>query len=94
MKRLIKFFARITGIEQEIRKDTIAEIAGHMKNDAWWFSSDGDEQAYNVLHLYADVLKHHGHPPRIDSFRDRIRALGTNRIDGHNTAKILECEIK
>lgn len=91
---MIRFLARITGVEKEIQKETINEIAGHMKNDAWWFSSEGDEQAYNVMHLYADGLKRLGRPPMISPLRDRIRAIGMNQIDGHNTEKILECESK
>ena len=94
MKTIIRFLARISGAEQDIKNEVTFEIGCHMKEDAWWFSSVGYEKAYNVLHLYADSLKHQKQPPRIQYLRERICSLGNNAIDGHHTGKILECESK
>lgn len=85
MKKIIRFLIRISGIEQEIRGEVIFEIGCYMKQDAWWFSSEGYEKVYNVLHLYADSLKHQKQIPRIQYLRERIYSLGDNAIDGHHT---------
>lgn len=83
MKKIIKFLAYVTDVAQDVRHETIIEVGGHMKNDAWWFSSKGDEKAYNVLHLYANSLKRSTFP-NISNLRDKVRELDNKHIDGHN----------
>lgn len=55
MKKLIRFIARISGVEEEIRQENTKLIGSYMSQYSYWFS--GLPTAGNSLELYARELK-------------------------------------
>ncbi len=81
MKFIIRFLARISGVENEIRKNERFEIGCTLSRDMhWWTGFKGCVSLYllNAFYFYAKAFKNNS-SPHIQRVRDEVYEIG-NKI--------------
>lgn len=78
MKKFVKFLAKVTGVEKDIRKEVTEEIGNRIYNDSFWFTGSYYGDSYKELRIIYNVLQKIGvrlikkHRYSIDRIRDEI----------------------
>lgn len=70
MRNVIRFIARISGVEERIKQENTRLIGGYMSQYSYWFS--GLPTAGNALELYARELNK-GHVVLYGDMSNKIR---------------------
>lgn len=91
MKKIIRFLARVSGVEDEIRQSQTKEIGGRMWQDAYWWNGGSNAplwDVFNAFFLYANSLKR-GSIADIDYVRKKVYRMAKldEIIDPNNDFK-------
>lgn len=83
MKKIIRFLANISGVEDDIRKDERINVGSTMDGARYWWSGGSDGlpkyDVYNAFLLYSRYLKNGYLNPPIDTIRKEVYSFEKNR---------------
>lgn len=57
MKKIIRILSKLSGVESDIKKDTLKEVGDRLTYDSTWFSSTDRANISNALYIYGVHLK-------------------------------------
>ena len=80
MKKLIRWISDISGVTDEIEKETAITIGYNMYDYSYWFTQD--LEACNVLALYSTELKKgvpHLYGNQFENIRSKVRQMSKDK---------------
>jgi len=79
MKKFIRFIARISGVEKQIRDEKEKQIASDIMQASYWMSSGERLRAGNALFMYSRLLTDCGHVNH-SNLRDQLDSIGDESL--------------